>query len=78
MSGANRRNTDCKIRNEDLLNEEFLNNFIIGDKLNDFLQQLDNHEVEKMLEAELDSHLSYDKNQNTANCNALMGIQTRD
>lgn len=65
------------MKKEDLLNEEFLKQFKNGDELNDFLQQLQKRAVEKMLEAELDGHLGYDKNQKTISSNTRNGYSDK-
>jgi transposase-like protein len=65
------------MKKEDLLNEEFLKQFKNGDELNDFLQQLQKRAVEKMLEAELDGHLGYDKNEKTTTENARNGYSNK-
>lgn len=65
------------MKKEDLLNEEFLKQFKNGDELNDFLQQLQKRAVEKILEAELDGHLGYDKNQKRATANARNGYSNK-
>jgi transposase-like protein len=65
------------MKKEDLLNEEFLKQFKDGDELNDFLQQLQKRAVEKMLEAELDGHLGYDKNQKTTSSNSRNGYSNK-
>ena len=65
------------MKKEDLLNEEFLKQFKDGDELNDFLQQLQKRAVEKMLEAELDAHLGYDKNQKTSRSNSRNGYSNK-
>jgi transposase-like protein len=65
------------MKKEDLLNEEFLKQFKDGDELNDFLQQLQKRAVEKMLEAELDGHLGYGKNQKTSSSNSRNGYSNK-
>lgn len=65
------------MKKEDLLNEEFLKQFKNGDELNDFLQQLQKRAVEKMLEAELDGHLGFDKNQKTTSSNSRNGYSNK-
>ena len=65
------------MKKEDLLNEEFLKQFKNGDELNDFLQQLQKRAVEKMLEAELDGHLGYDKNKKTTTSNSRNGYSNK-
>jgi transposase-like protein len=65
------------MKKEDLLNEEFLKQFKNGDELNDFLQQLQKRAVEKMLEAELDGYLGYDKNQKTTSSNSRNGYSNK-
>lgn len=46
---------------EDLFNDAFLEQFKTGEELTDFLKQLQKRGIEKMLEGELDAHLSYPK-----------------
>ena len=65
------------MKKEDFLNEEFLKQFKNGDELNDFLQQLQKRAVEKMLEAELDGHLGYDKNKKTTTSNSRNGYSNK-
>jgi transposase-like protein len=65
------------MKKEDFLNEEFLKQFKNGDELNDFLQQLQKRAVEKMLEAELDGHLGYDKNQKSTASNSRNGYSNK-
>ena len=65
------------MKKEDLLNDDFLKQFKDGAELNTFLHQLQKRAVEKMLEAELDAHLGYDKNQVSDNTNARNGHSTK-
>ena len=44
------------MRPEDLLTDEFLKQFKSRETLNDFLDQLQKRDIEKMLEGELDGH----------------------
>jgi transposase-like protein len=48
---------------EDILNEDFLKQFRNGPELTNFLEQLHNRGIEKILEGELDAHLDYEKHQ---------------
>jgi len=65
------------MKKEEVLNGEFLKQFKNGDELNDFLQQLQKRAVEKMLEAELDGHLGYDKNQKSTSTNTRNGYSNK-
>jgi transposase-like protein len=58
---------------DDLFTDDFLKQFKTGDQLNDFLRQLQKRGIEKMLEGELDGHLGYDKNEQSANPNTRNG-----
>ena len=49
------------MKKEDLLSDEFLKQFKNGDELNSFLSALQKRGIEKILEGELDSHLSNNK-----------------
>lgn len=51
------------MKREDLLNDDFLKQFKSGEELNDFLKQIQQRGIEKMLEGELDSHLGCTKHQ---------------
>ena len=55
------------INKEDLLNSDFLKQFKDGEELDSFLKELFVRGTEKILEAELDSHLGYNKNDPTGN-----------
>ena len=61
------------MKKEELFTDEFLKQFKTGDELNSFLKQLQKRGIEKMLEGELDSHLGYDKHQQTTESNARNG-----
>jgi transposase-like protein len=65
------------MKKEDLLNDDFLEQFKSGEELNDFLKQIQKRGIEKMLEGELDGHLGYDKNQKSANQNARNGYSEK-
>ena len=62
------------MKKEELITDEFLKQFKTGDELNSFLKQLQKRGIEKMLEGELDSHLGYDKHQQTVESNARNGF----
>ncbi len=47
---------------EDLLNSDFLKKFKTEEELSSFLKELHSRGLEKILEAEMDIHLGYDKN----------------
>ena len=61
------------MKKEDLLNDDFLDQFESGDELNDFLKQVQTRGIEKMLEGELDGHLGYGKNDKSNNPNSRNG-----
>lgn len=61
------------MRPEDFITDDFLKQFKTGKDLNDFLAQLQKRGIEKMLEGELDSHLGYDKNEQTGKDNSRNG-----
>lgn len=52
---------------EDLLHDNFLNQFKTGDVITDFLKELQKRGIEKMLEGELDAHLDYSKHKKKSN-----------
>lgn len=58
---------------EDFISDDFLKQFKTGKELNDFLALIQRRGIEKMLEGELDSHLGYNKNEQTSNDNARNG-----
>lgn len=62
---------------EDLLNDDFLKQFKTGDELSNFLAKIQKRGIEKMLEAELDSHLDYDKHQSSASDNVRNGYSKK-
>ncbi|MCG8476047.1 MAG: IS256 family transposase [Cytophagales bacterium] len=61
------------MNSQDLITNELLDQLKTGDQLNDFLQQLQKRGIEKILEAELDAHLGYEKHQARASKNARNG-----
>ncbi len=65
------------MKKEDLLNDDFLDQFKSGEELNDFLKQLQKRGIEKMLEGELNDHLGYNKNQKSDNPNARNGYSEK-
>jgi transposase-like protein len=65
------------MKKEDLLNDDFLEQFKSGEELNNFLKQIQKRGIEKMLEGELDGHLGYNKNQKSDNQNARNGYSEK-
>ena len=65
------------MKKEDLLNDDFLEQFKSGKELNDFLKQLQKRGIEKMLEGELNAHLGYSKNKKSDNANARNGYSEK-
>ena len=61
------------MRPEDFLTDDFFKQFKTGQKLNNFLSQLQKRGIEKMLEGELDGHLDYDKQEQSENANTRNG-----
>lgn len=61
------------MRAEEFLMDDFLKQFKTGRDLTDFLEQLHKRGIEKMLEGELDSHLGYDKHEQSNQSNARNG-----
>lgn len=66
------------MKKEDLLNEDFLKQFKSAEELTDFLRALQKRGIEKMLEGELDAHLGYEKNQESANTNSRNGYSQKN
>ena len=58
---------------EEILTDDFLKQFKTGSELNSFLEALHRRGVEKILEGELDAHLSYEKHQKSSNPNSRNG-----
>lgn len=65
------------MKKEDLLNSDFLKQFKTGKELHDFLGEIQKRGIEQLLEAELDSHLGYEKNQTSENDNSRNGHTTK-
>lgn len=65
------------MKKEDLLNSDFLKQFKTGTELHDFLGEIQKRGIEQLLEAELDSHLGYEKNQTSENDNSRNGHTTK-
>lgn len=65
------------MKKEDLLNDEFLKGFKNGEEFNQFISNLYKRGVEKMLEAELDEHLGYQKSEKSDSKNARNGFGTK-
>ena len=62
---------------EDLLNEEFLQQFKSGSELTNFLEELHKRGIEKILEGELDAHLEYKKHQKSKSTNLRNGYSKK-
>lgn len=60
-----------------MITDEFLSRFTNGDELFDFLGQVQKRGIEKLLEAELDVHLDYQKHGKSDNGNARNGHTTK-
>lgn len=56
-----------KVTKEDLLNSDFIDQFKTGEDLEDFLSQVHKRGLEKILEAELEAHLGYEKHSKEGN-----------
>lgn len=65
------------MRKKELLTDDFLSQFTTGQELNDFLEELQNRGIERLLEGELDSHLDYAKHERSDNPNARNGHTTK-
>ncbi|MCP9751216.1 transposase, partial [Ferruginibacter sp. HRS2-29] len=63
--------------NEQQLTDAFLKQLKTGDQLNSFLAQLQKRGIEKILEAELDAHLGYDKHEKSSSSNARNGTSAK-
>lgn len=66
------------MKKEELLNDDFLKQFKSTEELSGFLKEIQKRGLEKMLEAELDSHLDYDKHQRTSNPNSRNGYSKKN
>lgn len=62
---------------EDFLSSDFLSQFKTGEELSGFLQEIQKRGIEKILEAELDDHLDYERHQKTVNGNARNGTSRK-
>lgn len=62
---------------EQMLSDAFLKQFKTGEELNTFLSQLQKRGIEKILEAELDAHLGYDKHDKAPAVNARNGYSSK-
>jgi transposase-like protein len=65
------------MKKEDLLNSDFLSQFKTGEELSGFLKEIQKRGIEKILEAELDDHLDYERHQKRVNSNARNGTTTK-
>lgn len=65
------------MKKEQLLTDEFLQQFKTGEELNDFLKQIQKRGIEKLLEGELDAHLGYQKHQKSNTLNARNGYKSK-
>jgi transposase-like protein len=62
---------------DELLNSDFLKQFKNGEELFGFLTQIQKRGVEQILEGELDAHLGYEKNDNSAGNNYRNGHSSK-
>ena len=58
---------------KELLTDDFLKQFKTGEDLNNFLKEIQKRGIEKILEGELDSHLGYDKHEQSSSSNSRNG-----
>jgi transposase-like protein len=65
------------MKKDDALSKEFLSQFKTGEDLFAFMKELQKRGVEQFLEAEMDEHLGYDKNQISENKNYRNGHSTK-
>ena len=65
------------MKKEELLQSDFFKQFKTGEELNDFLSQIQKRGIEQLLEAELDSHLGYEKHQVSENNNYRNGHSSK-
>jgi putative transposase len=61
------------MKKDEALSKEFLSQFKTGEDLFAFMKELQKRRVEQFLEAEMDEHLGYEKNQVSENKNARNG-----
>ncbi|MFD2968955.1 hypothetical protein ACFS7Y_16295 [Sphingobacterium bambusae] len=62
---------------EKYITDDLLSQFSNGEELFSFLGELQTRGIEKLLEAELDGHLDYQKNEKSDNPNFRNGLQKR-
>lgn len=62
---------------DELLNSDFLKQFKNGEELFGFLTQIQKRGIEQILEGELDAHLGYEKNDNSAGNNYRNGHSSK-
>jgi transposase-like protein len=65
------------MKKDDALSKEFLSQFKTGEDLFAFMKELQKRGVEQFLEAEMDEHLGYEKNQISENKNYRNGHSTK-
>jgi putative transposase len=65
------------MKKDELLSKEFLSQFKTGEDLFAFVKELQKRGVEQFLEAEMDEHLGFEKNQISENSNARNGHSTK-
>jgi putative transposase len=65
------------MKKDEALSKEFLSQFKTGEDLFAFMKELQKRGVEQFLEAEMDEHLGYEKNQFSGNKNARNGHTTK-
>lgn len=58
---------------KELVTDDFLKQFKTGEDLNNFLKDIQKRGIEKILEGELDSHLGYDKHEQSSSSNSRNG-----
>jgi putative transposase len=66
-----------ELRTQDSLTDAFLKQLKTGEELQAFLRDIHKRGLEKILEGELDAHLSYDKHEKTPSINARNGTQKK-
>lgn len=65
------------MKKKDLLSKEFLSQFKDGEDLFAFMKELQKRGVEQFLEAEMEEHLGYEKNQVSSNENSRNGYSSK-
>ena len=65
------------MKKEDLFTDAFLSQFKTGEELSNFLKQLQQRGIEKILEGELDAHLDYEKYSSSTQANSRNGYSKK-